>query len=45
MRLRENTSLQEVNNYESFDESVNIQQQKKIIKKRNKNLCFKKQAM
>lgn len=29
MLLRENTPLQEVNNYESFNEDVNIQLQKK----------------
>lgn len=29
MLLRENTPLQKVNNYESFNEGVNIQQQKK----------------
>lgn len=38
MLLRENTPLQKVNNYESFNEGVNIQQQKK--KKKNKILCF-----
>lgn len=37
MLLRENTPLQKVNNYESFNEGVNIQQQKKKI---NKILCF-----
>lgn len=34
MLLRENTPLQEVNNPESFNEGVNIQQQKEKKKKK-----------
>lgn len=34
MLLRENTPLQEVHNYESFNEDVNIQLQKKNKKKK-----------